>query len=283
MKRINIKDRLGGLPTYGKTPTSKRYRSASSVAELPQEGEIREAAKNFIKAYYDIFDSEGRTNLASLYSSDAHFSYSATHPTMVGSNGRNLLVVLEPNDRIKQLIHGGGNVATEFSAFPRTQHPVNLLSCDVPFYVVNPMYITSMQIIVTGVYKDMTPGQTNPLVAFTRVFVIKQISVDRDGKPVYAIFNDLFMLQPPSPGQIKNYHNNAQVANRGSGNQQAAPSEHALSKLKEDMIRNVMSKTKMNKTGTLGLLQDSDWIEQKAMDTFKQLYELNQLPQHLFV
>lgn len=283
MRRMNVKDRLGSIPTYGKIPTSKRYRTSSSVAGIPQEDEVRETAKNFIKTYYNIFDSEGRTNLGSLYSAEAFFSYSATHP--LPAKGRNLLEVRETNERLGLLLHDRTNIAQSLSLFPRTEHPVNQLSCDVPFYIVNPMFIASMQIIVTGVYKDLTPGQVNPLVAFTRVFVIKHVSVDRDGKPVYEIFNDLFLLQPPTPGQIKNYHNNAQLANRASGNQQQRQNisaEDASSKLKEEMIRSIMSKTKMNKAGTLRLLEDTNWTEQAALDTFRTLFEANQIPQELF-
>lgn len=293
-ERESALDRLGKV-VYPKAivdQNSKKYKFVrgttvtSSIATLPAEARIKLIIKRFLKSYYEIFDQPGRANLESQYSADAFFSFSATHP--MPTVGRNLIEIQEAESRVNMLVHNKTNIASALATFSPTEHLVNYLSTDVPFYIANPMSVTSLQIIVTGVFKD-TSQTTNPLKAFTRVFVLKQASVDKQNEPVYEIFNDLFMLQPPTPDQIKRYHHDSSIAKRLSTNQhqqQDRPNPSTTSGLasrnQEDMIQSIMMKTRMNKVGSRQLLQDCNWDENKSMEVFNTLFSTNKIPQEFF-
>lgn len=286
----SIKDRLGKIQTYPKN-NSQKYKyvrqanpTQSAIAALPIEAKIKNLSRKFLKSYYEIFDQPGRTNLETQYSADAFFSFSATYPTP--SYGRNLLQVREPESRVQLLFHDRSNIARALATFSPTEHLISTLSADVPYYIVNPMSVSAMQIVVTGVFKD-TSQQTNPLKAFTRVFVLKQVSTDKQGEPVYEIFNDLFMLQAPTPEQIKRYHHDSQIAKRLSINQhdrtEASSTGDNLNKRVDEMIQSIMNKTKMNREGSKQLLEESGWDENKSMEAFNQLFKTNQIPQTFFI
>lgn len=290
----SVHDRLGRMPVYTKPNDRnlKKYKFvrptcvSSSVVSLPGEAKVKLLSKNFLRSYYNIFDQAGRANLGSLYNADAYFSFSSTFqmppPTQFG---RNLLEVRDPENRWNLLVKGNNQIAAQLACFSPTEHIVNCLSCDVPFYMSNPMYVVSMHIIVTGVFKD-TSQTTSPLRAFSRVFILKQVSVDRQGEPVYEIFNDLFMLQVPTPEQIKRYHHDASVSKRLAANQHERSSNSQTSdrslKVQEEMISSIMNKTRMNKAGSEQLLQENNWNENKSMEVFNALYASNKIPQEFF-
>lgn len=294
---VPMRDRLGKIPIYPKQNnlnirgTNNKYKLVnrqstvtSCITKLPDEIKIRNLSKKFLKSYYEVFDRPGRINLESKYSADAFLSFSATYamPTF----GRNLLQIHEPNDRNSLLVHNKTNIISALNHFPPTEHLVNFMSSDVPFYIINPMYVTSMQIVVTGVFKD-TSAQTDPLRAFTRVFVLKQSSVDKEGEPVYEIFNDLFMVQPPTPDQIKKYHNDAQLNRTFSSSQQARPNASTTAgdmslKSENEKLKSIMAKTRMNIEGSRKLLQDCNWDEKHSIEVFNALQAANKIPQEFF-
>lgn len=293
-ERESALDRLGKV-VYPKTindKNAKKYKFvrsttvSSSIVTLPAEARIKILTKRFLKSYYDIFDQVGRVNLESQYSSDAFFTFSSTHP--MPTVGRNLLELRDPQQRLSMLVYDKTNIAKALATFSPTEHLVNHLSVDVPYYIANPMSITSMQIVVTGVYKDMSQT-TNQLRAFTRVFVLKHTSFDSQGEPVYEIFNDLFMLQLPTPDQIKKYHQDAQAMRRLQGYQDRPNSSTTgvsggvVQKTRDDMVKSIMAKTRMNKVGSTKLLEDFGWDEDKSMAAFNNLYPQNKIPQEYFI
>lgn len=291
-----LQDRLGKVPVYPK-PNDRNLKNlykfkktnvvtaTSSYVTLPAEAKVKLISKTFLKSYYDIFDQPGRPNLDTMYNTDAFFSFSSTYlmppPTQFG---RNLLEVREPENRLNLLIHEKNQIARTLAGFSPTEHLVHCLTCDVPFYIANPMYIVSLHIIVTGVFKD-TSQTTSPLRAFTRVFILKQVSVDKRGDPTYEIFNDLFMLQPPTPDQIKKYHQDAQQSRRLAASHDRtsqATSGDSLSKEQEDMVNRITIKTRMNRKSSKQLLEENKWDENKSMLVFEALVASNKIPQECF-
>lgn len=260
----------------------------SSIATLPGDGKIKMLAKKFIKSYYEIFDLPGRTNLQSLYSPDAFFSFSAAVP--LPTQGRNLLLV-PPENRLSLLVHANDNIARQLALYPNTEHLVEYLTIDVPYYIANPLSVICMHIVITGVFKD-TVEEKNPLRAFTRIFIVKQTSVDKMGEPIYVIFNDLFMLQTPTPDQIKRYHHDSMISKRINSNtptnraNTSTPSTNnsdSLSRAQENLLQTMMTKTRMNRRGTKQLLDESKWDENSAMAMFTSLSETGQIPQDYFI
>lgn len=295
-KPESVHDRLGKIAVYPKQNnsnvrgTNNKYKLinrqstiTSCITKSPDETKVRNLSKRFLKSYYEIFDKPGRANLESHYSADSFLSFSATYATP--TYGRNLLQIHEPNERNSLLIHQKSNIISALNLFPQTEHLVNFMSCDVPFYIINPMSVTSMQIVVTGVFKD-TSAQTDPLRAFTRVFVLKQVSSDKEGEPVYEIFNDLFMVQPPTPDQIKKYHHDSQLSKKFSSQQDRpnAPTMagNSSSRNEDLMIRSIMVKTKMNTLGSRTLLQENSWDENRSMEVFNTLQAMAKVPQEFF-
>lgn len=302
----SIHDRLGKIAVYPKTitdtrPTSRRYKYVkqsnvtSATATVPGEPRIRMLAKRFLKLYYEIFDQPGRANIESMYNSEAFFSFSSTHlispintisPDNNQTFGRNLVKINNDPEKVSLLIYDKTNIARFLTTFwPRTEHLVNYLSIDIPFYIVNPLSVMSMKLVINGVFKDASET-TNPLKAFTRVFVLKQVSVDKEGEPKYEIFNDLFMIQPPTPDQIKKYHQDLQIANRLSQNaNQPNTSSNTipnLTKSQQKLLEVIMMKTKMYEEGSMKLLVDCDWDEHRAMETFIRFSAENKIPQEFF-
>lgn len=275
-QRNNINNDRSKKFKYVRTPTTAQ----PSIATLPAEVRIRALSRRFLKSYYEIFDQPGRVNLESQYSADAFFSFSATYPTP--TFGRNLLEVREPEHRISLLIHDKTNIARALATFSPTEHFVSYLSYDVPFYIVNPMSVISMHIVVNGVFRD-TSQETNALKAFTRVFVLKLVSIDKSGDPNYEIFNDLFMLQVPTPDQIKRYHQESKIIKAAQASTTgSASNEDSLTRQQQGMLDNIMVKTKMNKRGSLQLLKDCEWNESRSLEVFNQLFGANKIPQDLF-
>lgn len=292
----SIHSRLGTIPTYQNANDSRnlgkgRFKYVSkaatvttSLAPLPPEARVRSLSKKFLKTYYEIFDQPGRANLESQYGADSFFSVSATTP--LPTVGRNLIEVLDPAERITSLYHNKTNIAVFLANFPPTEHLVNFLSCDVPYYVATPMSISSMQIVVSGVFKD-TSLATNSLRAFTRVFLIKQVLTDKQGEPVYEIFNDLFMLQSPTPDQIKRYHHEAQIIKRvpttNQPNSSSVDSNNTPSqRVQNSMIQSIMAKTKMNLEHSKKILEETKWNEANAVTLFEQLNAQGAIPQECF-
>lgn len=291
----SVHDRLGKIPVYSKSnnivSTKNRFKFSKqssvitySIAPIAQENQIRLLVKKFLRNYYQSFDSPGRLNLNDFYSTDAFFSFSSTYLISSSTFGRNLLQVRDHTERISLLIHDKTNIFRFLTTFLPTEHPVNYMVIDVPYYSVNPMSVNLLQVVVSGVFKD-TSDTINPLKAFTRVFILKQVSVDKQGDPNFEIFNDLFMLQPPMPDQIKKYHHDLKIANRLSQNQGQPNESAAISGLdyhQKKMIMSIQNATKMNETGSRQLLEEFSWNETEAMERFQSLMAANQIPQHFF-
>lgn len=301
----SIKDRLGYIPTYTRAQDrnqkankyKREYRQnviTTSLATLPPEAKVKALAKEFIKSYYEIFDQQGRPNLHTKYNPDALFTFSTTQEMPPPTEwGRNLWRIarekrdtfLIRNNAKASLTH----IAEQFALFPLTKHMIQNFTYDIPFYLANPMYITSLHIVITGVYEDLTQLM-DPLRAFTRVFILKQVGVKDDGEPNYQIFNDLFMLQSPTPDQIKKYHAEVQAARKSAGNNQDrtntsnTPNQSIATYTpnQEEMIGRVMAKTSMNRKGALQLLVENKWEEAVSMQIYEQLQKGGLIPQDFF-
>jgi hypothetical protein len=284
-KDINNKNlRSKYSKVYGQDKTT-----TSCIVTLPTERDIKLLTKKFIKTYYESFDQPGRTNLENFYHPDALFSFSSTHP--VPCVGRNLIAVRDPSERLSMLVFEKTNIARTLASFAPTEHLVNYLTVDVSFYIANPMAITCLQLVVTGVFKDTTVAN-DPLRAFTRIFVLKHTATDKEGEPMYQILNDMFMLQMPTPDQIKKYHQDAQAQKRFSfqqnqQQQQRPTNSTGASSLytkrgKEQQIESIMSKTQLTRQGAEQLLTESGWDEDKSLETYNRLLPQHKIPPELF-
>lgn len=286
----SIKDRLGQIPTYQRTntviPKKDKYRfvkqniTTSSIAPLPLDSKIKSLSREFVKSYYEIFDEPGRPNLQTKYNDDAQFTFTTTELTLHPTGfGRNLLQVVDPA-KTWELMLCGKRIAEVFVSFSQTKHMLQHFTYDVPFYLLNPMGVTCMQIVVTGVYEDLTKT-ADQLSAFTRIFLVKQVhgTDNTSGEPRFEIFNDLFMLQRPTSEQIKKYHSDQSAKNKTAANQSLGN----LTPIQEGLIHKIMNKTGLTRAGAIQLLQDTNWIEEEAMKVFVEYSQGGLIPQDLFI
>lgn len=287
--RVPVRSRLGNKVIPFKDQTYS-YTKAYPAGPSSIEAKIKAIARKFVTSYYEAFDQPGRDDLEKFYNIDSFFSYSSTYPTP--TFGRNLLHLQTDEQRISLLVHSRTNIANALKQFSPTEHRINQLVSDVSYYITNPMYVAAMQIVVTGVFNDSSQT-SEPLRAFTRVLSIKQVSVDKDGDAVYEIFNDSFMLQLPTSGQIKKYHTDMQVYKRFIAKKQSIknansvpsnnnPAIAGLPRHKQDTLNSIMLKTRMNLTGSKKLLEENEWNEEKSMQVFNQLVAANQIPKEFF-
>lgn len=262
---------------YVKTPTVSH-----SVASLPTDQKIRQITKEFIKKYIKEFDSPGRQNLEPLYNSDAFFSFSATQP--MPTTGRNHLECSDPQQRVSMLVHDKTNIAKTLAQFSPTEHIDSQLTIDIPFFIVSPMSVSSMNVVVTGLFKDTSQIPAQQLRAFTRVFLLKHVATDQQGEANYQIFNDILMLQAPSSDQLKKFLQDNQRASNATNPSSTGSTDNLQTKKarEEIIVKTIMDKTRMNRLGTLKLLQDCDWDIDKCMLAFERNMQINGIPQEFF-
>lgn len=284
-KTITIHDRVG---SRGDTNTSK-YKFVKSTAgsmtitPMIPDAKIKTVVHKFIRSYFAIFDQPNRSEIHKLYHEDSFFSLSINLPNYP-YQGRNLKEVTDPSSRIGLLDYGNTNIAAKLNAFPPTEHQTNKFNIDIPFYTCTPLSIGSLQIVVSGLYKDNSVP-TDQLRAFTRVFFIKHVSVDEQGEPIYLIVNDLFMIQQPSGDQLKRYLQEVSIKQRAqqSGhNASTSLANRSFEEARKLIVNRVMNQTKMNQPSSRQLLEENNWDEDKAMQTFNQLFAVGSIPQSYF-
>lgn len=240
---------------------SSRRSITLSCALLPDSSKVRTLVKKIVREYYVIFDTQGRLGIEHAYHDQAFYSMTDTSiqainaPNVTDFSSRNLLETTDPHGRLAKLRCGKDHIAQAFKAFPHTKHFVDAFTKDVPFYTMNTLTVSSLQIVVTGHFRDLSqPGIV--LKSFTRIFVLKQVGLDEQGEPRFVIFNDLFMIQAPNEEQVKR-----------SG---------------ETMIQSIMQKTRMTHFHSNQLLNEHYWREDVALATFHQLKQENKIPDTCF-
>lgn len=159
---------------------------------------------NFIKRYFELFDSDDRQQLLESYFDQAKFSFSINKDSRskqrafdnnLMRDSRNLLIVKDDDIRAKLLRQGKAQVITALSNLPKTQHILESFKIDVP-PIDESNYLL---IIINGLYK--TKQRPFNLKAFSRNFLI----VSHNN--TFAIANDLFTVTNPTVENI-NYVKN---------------------------------------------------------------------------
>ena len=229
----------------------------------------------FLKAYYDLFDSENRQQLVAAYHDQASFSLSVSKTPEFGSKGqfsaeviqesRNLMRVREGPARTKLLKQGKISVVAALTGFPDTQHIRESFLIDVPFF--------SEQIVVmvvNGLYVESCK-QTKQMRSFCRnLTIIPQ----GDG---YVIANDMLMVTNASYEQRGKYR--SMFSESGSVRKER-PQPSALAA--EVLITRMRQQTGMNETFSQQCLSECDFDFDKAVLMFNALNSKGGVPPEAF-
>lgn len=228
----------------------------------------------FLKAYYDLFDSENRQQLVAAYHDQASFSLSISRPPEAGHKGqfsadlvqesRNLMRVREGPARTKLLKQGKISVVAALTALPDTQHIRESFMIDVPFFSEHIVVI-----VVNGVHMECSK-RSKQMRAFCR-----NLTIIPQGEG-YVIANDMLMLT------------NASFEQRGK--HRSALSEPdplreerpAAALISDVLITRMRQQTGMNEKFSLQCLTECGFDFEKAIQMFTALNSKGGVPPEAF-
>ena len=153
-----------GFDTEDEAKTSSDF--PSTVAKFVKNPAAEVTVVNFLKVYFQIYDSDKRQDLLVAYHDSATFSMSAWGsreqlPVYI-PDSRNLLKVDYEKKRHDLLKTGKLSVVAFLEKLPKTEHDMNTFTLDVPFSTESMMIFT-----VTGCFRERGTKQTG-IRHFTR-------------------------------------------------------------------------------------------------------------------
>lgn len=227
----------------------------------------------FLKAYYDLFDSESRQQLVAAYHDQASYSLSITRSPEAGQKGqfssdliqesRNLMRVREGPARTKLLKQGKINVVAALTGFPQTQHIRESFLIDVPFFSEHIIVI-----VVNGVYWESCKNQAKSLRSFCR-----NLTIIPQGEG-YVIANDMLMLTNASYEQRGKYR---------APDHMSEKKVHVSAMTSEVLITRMRQQTGMNEKFSHQCLSECDYDFDKALQMFNALNSKGGVPPEAFV
>ncbi|XP_057331353.1 nuclear RNA export factor 1-like [Microplitis mediator] len=201
------------LPTVFESEKEEDEEEKKEACTLPStlknhypHAELRKIAKQFIKKYFDIYDSDSRNSLLSLYHQLAFFSMNVSLTSLSSQEPgnieeylrfhRNSIKTVVPDQRINFFKQGRLPIVASISLLPKTYHYLNSFSTDVMLQTDG----TTM-ICISGCFKELnTKGKL--MFYFNRTFIIKLEADD------CTIINDQLNLSYPTPKQKEQALNN---------------------------------------------------------------------------
>ncbi|KAG4074421.1 hypothetical protein HA402_000400 [Bradysia odoriphaga] len=168
----------------------------------------------FIRHYFNVYDSNTRGTLSGLYSAKAILSISSNLSGIAGKASNNRLQVYQSKSRnilrmpkaalTKSIIYGSDKIKELWKDWPATQHDFQSFTIDVTYN--SPLIVV---LTVSGVFKEQgsTLNEEDVLLGFTRTFVLKRVAEGAGffGHSVqYSIINEMLFIHRPSVYQTKN-------------------------------------------------------------------------------
>jgi Nuclear transport factor 2 (NTF2) domain len=169
-------------------------------------------ADEFVKTYFNVYDSEDRRRIMQAYDQNSIFTiscyfdsscYHATAPSDLlmrvqryAKNSRSINKMSNMNLVIASTFHGLTRIDKVLNELPKTQHIFTTFSIDVPVYEPSSMVV----ITVSGTFEDygIQLNETTLLVAFTRTFVLRPSA---NNPNEFHIYNSQLSIHCPTPAQ----------------------------------------------------------------------------------
>lgn len=171
-------------------------------------------ADEFVKTYFNIYDSEERRRLMETYDTNAIFTISchfdpsgflALAPNDLhqrvqryASLSRSINKVANMNQIYNSVFFGLGSIEKVFNMLPKTQHVFTTFSIDVPMYEPKKRVL----ITVSGTFDDigLHLNELAFLFAFTRTFILQPSANDSS---VFKVTNDQLSIHCPTHEQLE--------------------------------------------------------------------------------
>lgn len=227
----------------------------------------------FLKAFYDIFDSDNRQPLVAAYHDQSSFSLSICKGLDNGPKcyfaadllheSRNLMRVREGPARTRLLKQGKISVVAALTALPATHHVRESFLVDVPFFSEQLVVL-----VVNGVLIE-TWKSAKQLRAFSRSL---SIVPQGDG---YVITNDLLLLSNSS------YEQRSKYRSAFSDNEQMRDDTNAPAN--DILVARLRQQTGMNDKFSLQCLSECAFNFEKAVQMFNALNAAGSIPPDAFV
>ena len=237
---------------------------------IPEQ--VKEFAEQFLKHFYDIYDSDERQGLMAAYHDNACFSYSIiargdANPKQgfagdLIKESRNLMRVNNTDTRIKHLKRGKVNIIAALNSLPQTKHATESFVIDVPFSTT-----ALVNIVINGLVVETWKKQ-KALRSFTR-----SLSIIPFGGG-FVIINDLLLLTNSSYDQRNKFSSIVKLIKEESSGTSTANRDQLVAKLRQQ--------TGMNESFSRQCLEESNYDYARAVDMFTQLNGNGMIPPEAF-
>lgn len=249
-------------------------------------------ADEFVKTYFNIYDSFERHRLFQLYHEHSIFSLSIHYDIAINLNSlpkdifmriqkyvrfsRNLYKISNLNKAAENFKYGAEIIGKVLNELPKTTHDFGSLCIDVPYY--NPK--ERVVITVSGVFQDHcgSLNETNFLIGFVRTFILQPTDSNE-----YLIANEQLFLHNPSQAQrdqliVKRL--DASKENFINQNcRDVLPTESEENQMKLLLFQEL---TELKKEEAFRQLDESHWDLKVTLATFNTLMDSREIADDLF-
>ncbi|XP_008553369.1 nuclear RNA export factor 1-like [Microplitis demolitor] len=258
--------------------------------------------QQFIKLYFDIYDSDSRQPLLDAYLDNAVFTMTIDPKSTIDVNsvyasGDRNLIHTKNFRRIKLFNTGRLHIVTCLSGFPKTQHLAETFTIDIKALTESMMIIT-----ITGLFKELGV-KTNTVRFFSRTFIIEQFGTG------YCISNEQLHLTDATKNQQQFIDQQQLVYQQQLSHQQQqqnivqttqslegipstpAPVSSPMipnrntqlpDAIKEQMTRALSVTTKMNYEWSYKCLTEVNWIYDVGIKAFEEHHKRGAIPPEAF-
>jgi len=239
----------------------------STVVKFVKNPAAEETVVNFLKVYFQIYDSDKRQDLLVAYHDAATFSMSAWGsreqlPVYI-PDSRNLLKVDYEKKRHDLLKTGKLSVVAFLEKLPKTEHDMNTFTLDVPFSTESMMIFT-----VTGCFRERGTKQTG-IRHFTRCFIVVP-----NGEGFNIINETLYVAQATDLSKRKAFVTET--------SQPSTSIPTVDESTKQSLAVSFSQKSGMNLQFSAQCLEQNNWDFDKAANAFSEAKAKGLIPPEAF-
>ena len=258
----------------------------STVAKFVKNPAAEETVVNFLKVYFQIYDSDKRQDLLVAYHDSATFSMSAWGsreqlPVYI-PDSRNLLKVDYEKKRHDLLKTGKLGVVAFLEKLPKTEHDMNTFTLDVPFSTESMMIFT-----VTGCFRERGTKQTGIrhftryhitdfIILLTSHFLLRCFIVVPNGDGFNIINETLYVAQATDLTKRKAFVNETATSTPSTSTPAVDEST------KQSLALSFSQKSGMNLQFSGQCLEQNNWDFDKAAGAFSEAKAKGLIPPEAF-
>ncbi|KAM4617303.1 nuclear RNA export factor 1 isoform 2-T3 [Discoglossus pictus] len=238
--------------------------------------DIKALVLRFLQQYYACYDADDRQGLLNVYHDEACCSLSIpSNPGQTPSrsslgeyfkDSRNVKRLRDPTLRFKLLKHKRLNVVGFLNELPKTQHDLNSFVVDI-----NAHSNTLLCFVVNGIFKEAEGQSSDPVRAFSRVFIAVPGS---DGG--LLLVNDEQFIRNATTEEIRK----AFITPAPTPSSSPVP---VLAPVPNEMVQGFILFSGMNAEWSQKCLQDNNWDFEQAAQIFLKLKAEGKIPDVAFL